>query len=624
MIKSNSGALWRQVERLLPAVVKPGRYVGGELNQVVKPWDSVRTHLALVFPDIYDLGQSNLGIALLYDILNRREDIAAERAFSPWLDMETVLRENDLPLLSLESKRPLADFDIIGISLPHETLYTNFLNILDLAHLPLRSSDRYESHPLVIAGGQATYNPEPVALFVDAFVIGEGEEAILDVVETYQAWQDSMAGRKALLEKLALIPGVYVPSLYDVTYHQDGTIASVTPIHPNAALPVQKRIMAKLPSPLSNFLVPNVEIVQERVSVEIMRGCTRGCRFCHAGMVNRPIRERPVDEILAALKDGLAQTGYEEVSLLSLSSSDYSQIIPLIEGLREILAEQRVNITLPSLRIESFTEELMNVMQSLSPGGGFTLAPEAGTERMRNIINKPLSDQELMETVRSVFRHGWNSIKLYFMIGHPQETLEDVQAIADLCKAILYEGRGIVGGRVRVHAGISTFIPKPHTPFQWVAFDNLDSIREKLNILHEGLRGAKVKMTWNDPQASLLESWLSRGDRRMADVIYHAWRNGARFDAWSDQFNIEHWQKAFDQAGVDPAFYSHRTRDLDEVLPWDHINAGVKKSFLKTDYLWSQEGKVRPDCRGQCYGCGILSAFNELRLVAPDGGWKCP
>jgi radical SAM family uncharacterized protein len=561
---------------------------------------------------------------LLYDILNRRDDIAAERAFSPWLDMESALRENNIPLYSLESKRSLADFDIIGVSLPYETLYTNFLNVLDLAHLPPRSADRDETQPLIIAGGQSVYNPEPVAPFVDAFAIGEGEEIFLDVIDSYQAWQATGESKHALLAALATVPGIYVPSLYQVDYHPDGTIVEVRPTHSNAALPVLKRINAKLPPPLTHFLVPNVEVVQERVSVEIMRGCTRGCRFCHAGMVNRPIRERPLDEILAALKTGLDQTGYEEVSLLSLSSSDYSQIIPLINGLRELLQERQVNITLPSLRIESFTEDLMDELQSLTPGGGFTLAPEAGTERMRAIINKPISDEAFMSTVRSVFKHGWTSVKLYFMIGHPQETLEDVAAIAELCKAVLSEGRRIVGGRTRVHAGISTFIPKPHTPFQWVGFDSLESIRQKLDILHQGLHGAKVKMTWNDPESSLLESWLARGDRRLSDVIFKAWQNGARFDAWTDQFNLAHWQAAFNEVGLDPDFYSHRTRDLDEILPWEHINAGIKKSFLKKDYNWSLQGKTRPDCRGGCYGCGILSAFNELRLVAPDGGWKCP
>lgn len=624
MTSTQPNLLWREVQRILPSVVKPGRYVGGELNQVVKPWESVQTHVALVFPDIYDLGQSNLGIALLYDILNQREDVAAERAFSPWTDLEAALRDANLPLFSLENKRPLADFEIIGVSLPYETLYTNFLNILDLAHLPLRSEDRTTSHPLVIAGGQAAFNPEPVAPFVDAFVIGEGEDALLEIVDAHQAWQAASGDREDLLARLAKIPGVYVPALYEVTYHADGTIENVTPIHPNAQFPVNKRLVAELPPPLTYFMVPNIEVVHERVSVEIMRGCTRGCRFCHAGMVNRPIRERPVEEILASLKAGLDQTGYEEVSLLSLSSSDYSQIIPLIEGLRALLVERQVNITLPSLRIESFTEELMDVLQSLSPSGGFTLAPEAGTERLRNVINKPLSDDELMDTVRLIYQHGWNSIKLYFMIGHPQETDEDVAAIARLCQAILQEGRRIVGGRARVHAGISTFIPKPHTPFQWVAFDELESIQRKLGILHEGMRGSKIKMTWNDPKASLLESWLSRGDRRMADVIYKAWKNGARFDAWGDQFNLTFWQEAFEQVGLNPDFYSHRARGVDEVLPWDHINTGVRKAYLLRDYELSQSGKTRPDCRSQCYRCGILEAFNELRLEAPAGGWKCP
>ncbi len=617
-------SLQQRVERLLPTVVKPGRYVGGELNQIVKPWESVQTHVALVFPDIYDLGASNLGIALLYDILNQREDVAAERAFAPWIDMEAALREAGIPLFSLENKRSLADFEIIGVSLPYETLYTNFLNMLDLAHIPLFSADRDMDHPLVIAGGQAVYNPEPVAPFVDAFAVGEGEEVVDEIVDAYQDWSNSKTSRQDLLIRLASITGVYVPALVSIDYQNNGTIQAIKPAHPAVKLPIKKRMLAKMPPPTTHFLVPNIEIVQERVSVEIMRGCTRGCRFCHAGMVNRPIRERPVGEILAALQAGLDQTGYEEVSLLSLSSSDHSQVIPLIEGLQKLLTERQVNITLPSLRIESFSEELMDVLQSLSPGGGFTLAPEAGTERLRNIINKPLSDAELMETVRSVFQHGWNSLKLYFMIGHPQETLEDVEAIAELCKDILQEGRRLVGGRARVHAGISTFIPKPHTPFQWAAFDHLESIQTKIGLLQDGLRGSKIKLSWNDPHASLLEAWLSRGDRRLAQVIHQAWVNGARFDAWGDQFRIEPWQAAFESCGIDPGFYSSRQRALDEILPWDHINAGVRKSFLIKDYQWSLAGKVRPDCRQRCYSCGIIADFNELRVAAPGGGWGCP
>jgi radical SAM family uncharacterized protein len=624
MSSLQSEALWRRVQRILPTVIKPGRYVGGEFNQTLKPWDAVRTHVALVFPEIYDLGQSNLGIAILYDILNQRPDVAAERVFTPWMDMEAALRAAGLPLFSLENKRPLIDFDIIGVSLPYETLYTNFINTLDLGNIPIFSKDRQYKDPLVIAGGQAVFNPEPVAPFVDAFLIGEGEEGLIDIVDAYQGWQDGGKDRADLLVRLANIPGVYVPSLYQVTYHADGTLDQVNSLHPAAQIPINKRINAKLPPPLTKIIVPNVEVVQERVNIEIMRGCTRGCRFCHAGMVNRPIRERPVDEILKALEHGLDQTGYEEVSLLSLSSSDYTEIIPLIEALRALLVERQVNISLPSLRIESFSEELMDAIQSLSPGGGFTLAPEAGSERLRQIINKPISDMEFLDTVRSVFQHGWHTLKLYFMIGLPQETLEDVQAIVGLSKAVLQEGRRIAGGRVRVHIGVSTFIPKPHTPFQWVPFEGLDAIGEKISLLRDGLRQAKIKMTWNDPQASLLEAWLSRGDRRLAEVIYAAWKNGARFDAWSEHFNIAYWQDAFKTTGLDPDFYSYRARSMDETLPWDHINAGVRKAFLQRDYEWSTQSKIRTDCRQVCYNCGILSTFGDLRLAVPDGGWKCP
>ncbi|HUM50100.1 MAG TPA: TIGR03960 family B12-binding radical SAM protein, partial [Anaerolineaceae bacterium] len=456
-----------QLESLLYRVEKPGRYVGGEYNQVVKPWESVETHVALVFPDIYDIGQSNLGLAILYDILNRQPDILAERAYAPWIDMETQLREHNLPLFSLESKMPLSEFDILGITLPYEQIYTNVINILDLAGIPLFSNQRTKTDPLILAGGQASYNPEPMADFIDAFAIGEGEEVILEITHAYQAWKRSGAAREDLLTTLAEVPGVYVPSLYTVSYNPDGTIQAVTPQNEQVSFPVVKRIMPKLPPPITQFIVPNVQTVHDRLSVEIMRGCTRGCRFCHAGMVNRPVRERSVEEIITAIDDGLAATGYDEVGILSLSSSDYTQILPLTEEIYHKFRDSHVRVSLPSLRIASFSVDLMDELKELSPAGGFTIAPEAATERLRAVINKPLDENVLLETARTIFEHGWLNLKMYFMIGLPTETMEDVQAILDLGSKVHKIGRSIAGNRVNIHLGISTFIPKAHTPFQW-------------------------------------------------------------------------------------------------------------------------------------------------------------
>lgn len=619
----NQNEIQTRLERVLPTVQKPGRYTGGELNQVVKDWDTITTKVALVFPDIYDLGMSNLGLAILYDLLNQREDVLAERAYLPWTDMEAVMRREDIPLYSLESKQPLADFDVIGISLPYETLYTSTLNVLDLAGIPLFSAERGPEHPLVIAGGHSTFNPEPMHPFIDAFVIGEGEGAIQEIVETVQTFKRGTLERSDLLKALSKIWGVYVPSLYEAHYHEDGTFASIEKLDDEAPLPIDKRIEAALPPPTTRFVVPYVDTVHNRAPIEIMRGCTRGCRFCHAGMITRPVRERTVDEVIEAIEEAIRYTGFEEIGLLSLSSSDYTHVVELVKKVHERFGEEHLSVSLPSLRIESVSVDLMDALKG-GRKGGFTLAPEAATEKMRKIINKPVSTEQLLETAREIYSRGWTTIKLYFMIGHPSETLEDVQAIADLCKAVVAEGRKIIGGRAKVNAGVSTFVPKPHTPFQWVPCDSLDQIKAKQDLLKEELRGRGLKLNWNNPYETQLEAWLSRGDRRMAEVVYQAWKRGAKFDAWGEHFNYQAWMEAFETVGLDPEFYTHRQRPLDEVFPWEHLSTTLRKKFLTQDYMWSLEGRIRIDCREQCFACGILPTFAGLRRDNPGEAWQCP
>ena len=611
----------RKLDRILLQVEKPGRYVGGEYNSVVKNWDAVDLKVALAFPDIYDLGMSNLGIMLLYEQVNNQPDMLAERVFSPWLDMERIMRDEGIPLYSLETRHAIRDFDLLGISLPYEQLYTNVLNLLDLAGMPVRSKDRDESYPLVIAGGHACYNPEPMADFIDACVIGEGEEIIIEVARTLQATREK--SRDEQLRAIAKIQGMYVPRFYDVEYHSDGTVASVTPNTPEAPARVLKRIVTVLPKPFTKFLVPNIDTVHNRAPIEIMRGCTRGCRFCHAGMITRPVRERPVPEIMQAIEEIIANTGFEEISLLSLSSSDYVYVHELVEAVHEKYHDSGLSLSLPSLRIETASADLLDKLGD-TRRSGFTFAPEAATEKMRDIINKYVPDEQVIEAARAVYSRGWRTIKFYFMIGHPEETLEDVQAIINLCKRVLAEGRKILGKKANVNVGVSTFIPKPHTPFQWVPQDTPEQVLAKQKMLKEQLRGHGLHLRWNDIESSEFEGFMSRGDRRLCRVVQRAWELGCKFDAWGDQHHHDLWLQAFEEAGLSPWFYTHRERDIDEIFPWDHIDVAVHKKFLKEDYLMSLKGETRVDCRDKCFACGILPKFKDLRAQTEAMAWECP
>ncbi len=614
-----------RLERILPTVRKPGRYVGGEVNSVIKDWETIPMHVCLAFPDIYDLGMSNLGLMILYRALNDLPEVLAERAYLPWVDMIAAMREAQIPLYSLESKRPVADFDLIGITLPYERVYTNTLEMLDLAGIPLRSTERDEHHPIIVAGGHATFNPEPMAPFIDAFIIGDGEEAMVEVVEMVRETRGTP--REAQLKALARVPGVYVPRFYDVSYHGDasqdpaqmGTVSAIEPIVPEAQMPVVKRIVSTLPPPPTRLIVPTVEVSHDRASIEISRGCTRGCRFCHAGMVVRPVRERPVDEILEATETILRETGFEEVGLLSLSPSDHTEIDRLVEEMVERFSDEHLSISLPALRADSFS---VTLAEAISRGRytGFTFAPEAGSDRMRAAINKTIPSQQVLDVAREVFERGWQTIKLYFMIGLPGEEMEDVEAIAEMANAVHIIGRRIHGRQAQVNVSVNTFVPKPHTPFQWVPLASSQTLREKQALLQREIRGRGLKLDYSDPEASLLEAILARGDRRLGDVVQRAWELGARFDAWTHQRDFGAWMRAFAKAGLDPDFYAYRERSAEELFPWEIVNTGVRKRFLLDEYERSQRGEILTDCREECHACGILATFRG----AQTGEWGCP
>ena len=606
------------LDSILPRVSKPARYTGGEWNAVVKDWNDTPLRIVLAFPDIYEIGMSNLGLAILYDILNRQPDVLCERVFTPWTDMEEAMRAEGFPLFSLETRHPLGEFDIIGFSLGYEMGDTNVLNMLDLAGLPLLTRQRRRALPLVLAGSSGALNPEPLADFVDAFAVGDGEELVLDIVERLRRFKAGGGRSKVeLLRELARVEGMYVPRFYSVRYEPDGTVAETKPRDAAAPAAIRKRFVQTLPPPPTRPIVPFVQAVHDRANIEIQRGCTQGCRFCQAGVIYRPRLERPAEEVVAAARELLANTGYRELALVSLSTTDHSQIVPMVLDLKRELGES-VSISLPSLRVDSFSTEVAKAVAG--PGRhAITFAPEAGSQRLRLVINKLLSDEDVLQAAEAAFSCGWTSVKLYFMVGLPTETLEDVQGVVRLAAQVKEIGRSHHRARARVRVSTSTFIPKPHSPFQWARQNTAEELAPKHELLRRGCKRAGVEFAWEDPEGSLLEAVLSRGDRRLGQAILRAWELGCRFDAWHEHLDWGKWQQALAECGLDPAFYAHREPGLFEKLPWSHIEVGVSEAYLRGEWLKAQRGETTPDCHIEgCNVCGVqhLGADACLAKVA--------